>query len=156
MNFRDGIIKHVHGYVHTAPCHTQIVRPTQTWNGCPHMPTCILTSPLSHDLCKCWTRSVSTYGITRQELFDIVRCSQVRLTRKRRLYHIYNDMVSTAYALHMIMIFHASTKWRHQMETFSALLANCAGNSPVTGEFPAQRQVTRSFDVSFDLRLNKQ
>ena len=45
--------------------------------------------------------------------------------------------------------------WRHQMETFSALLAICAGNSPVTGEFPAQRPVTRSFDVFFDLRLNK-
>ena len=40
------------------------------------------------------------------------------------------------------------------METFSALLAICAGNSPVTGEFPAQRPVTRSFDVFFDLRLN--
>ena len=45
--------------------------------------------------------------------------------------------------------------WRHQMETVSALLAICAGNSPVPGEFPAQRPVTRSFDVSFDLRLNK-
>ena len=45
--------------------------------------------------------------------------------------------------------------WRHQMETFSASLAICAGNSPVHGEFPAQRPVTRSFDVSFDLRLNK-
>ena len=33
--------------------------------------------------------------------------------------------------------------WRHQMETFSALLALCAGNLPVTGEFPAQRPVTR-------------
>ena len=47
------------------------------------------------------------------------------------------------------------TWWRHQMETFSALLAICAGNSPVTGEVPAQRLVTRSFDVFFDLRLNK-
>ena len=47
------------------------------------------------------------------------------------------------------------TWWRHQMETFSALLAICAGNSPVTGEFPAQRPVTRSFDAFFDLRLNK-
>ena len=45
--------------------------------------------------------------------------------------------------------------WRHQMETFSALLAICAGNSPVTGEYPAQRPVTQSFDVFFDLRLNK-
>ena len=34
----------------------------------------------------------------------------------------------------------------------------CAGNSPVTGEFPAQRPVTRSFDVFFDLNkwLSKQ
>ena len=45
--------------------------------------------------------------------------------------------------------------WRHQMETFSVLLAICAGNSPATGEFPAQRPVTRSYDVFFDLRLNK-
>ena len=48
-----------------------------------------------------------------------------------------------------------STWWRHQIETFSALLAICAENSPVPGEFTAQRPVTRSFDVSFDLRLNK-
>ena len=41
------------------------------------------------------------------------------------------------------------------METFSALLAICAGNSPVPGEFPAQRPVTRSLDVFFDLRLNR-
>ena len=42
-------------------------------------------------------------------------------------------------------------KWKH----FSALLAICAGNSPVPGEFLAQRPVTRSFDVFFDLRLIK-
>ena len=41
------------------------------------------------------------------------------------------------------------------METLSALLAICAGNSPVPGEFPTQRPVARSFDVYFDLRLNK-
>ena len=41
------------------------------------------------------------------------------------------------------------------METFSALLAICAGNSPASGEFPAQRPVTWSFDVFFDLCLNK-
>ena len=32
---------------------------------------------------------------------------------------------------------------------------SCAGNSPVTGVFPSQRPVTRSFNVFFDLRLNK-
>ena len=41
------------------------------------------------------------------------------------------------------------------METFSALLALCAGNWTVTGEFPVQRPATRSFDVFFDLHLNK-
>ena len=40
-------------------------------------------------------------------------------------------------------------------ETISALLAVCAGNSPAPGEFPTQRTGTRSFDVFFDLRLNK-
>ena len=40
--------------------------------------------------------------------------------------------------------------WRLQMVTFSALLALCVGNSPVSGEFPSQRPVTRSFDVFFD------
>ena len=45
--------------------------------------------------------------------------------------------------------------WRHQKETFSALLARCAGNTPVPGDFPAQRPVTRSFDVFFYLHPNK-
>ena len=49
----------------------------------------------------------------------------------------------------------ASAWWRHQMKTFSALLAICAENSPVPGEFSTQRPVTRSFDVYFDLRPNK-
>ena len=46
-------------------------------------------------------------------------------------------------------------KWRrHQMETIGALPALCAGNSPVIGEFPSQRPMTRSYDVFFHLRLN--
>ena len=38
--------------------------------------------------------------------------------------------------------------WRQQMGTFSALLALCEANSSVTGDFPSQRPVTQSFDVS--------
>ena len=69
--------------------------------------------------------------------YDIAcRCRQITSTREQLLDTLY-------------------PWWRHQMETFSALLAICAGNSPVTGEFPEQRPVTRSFDVFFDLRLNK-
>ena len=41
------------------------------------------------------------------------------------------------------------------METFSALLAICVGNSPVAGEIPAQRPVTRSFGVFFDMCLEQ-
>ena len=50
---------------------------------------------------------------------------------------------------------HITSWWRHQMETFAALLDLCAGNSPVSGEFPSQRPVTRSFDVLFDIGLKK-
>ena len=55
----------------------------------------------------------------------------------------------------MQALYSVNTWWRHQMETFSALLAICVGNSPVTDEFPEERSVMRSFDVFFDLRLNK-
>ena len=41
-------------------------------------------------------------------------------------------------------------KWKHFPQYWPF-----AENSPVTGEFPSQRPVTRSFDIFFDLRLNK-
>ena len=56
---------------------------------------------------------------------------------------------------HSVVAFSCKTWWRYQMETFSSLLALCAGNLPVTGEFPSQRPVTRNFDVFFDQRLYK-
>ena len=84
---------------------------------------------------QCWQRSVS--------LYNIAPLSHNELSKKhapfcRQLWRPEKNI------------------WRrHQMETFFALLALCTGNSPVTGEFPSQRPVTRSFDVFFDLRLNK-
>ena len=51
-----------------------------------------------------------------------------------------------------LTIVYSNFQSKHQS---SALLANCAGNSPVPGEFPIKRPVTRSFDVYFDLRPNK-
>ena len=48
------------------------------------------------------------------------------------------------------------TWWRHQMETFSSLLALCDGKPPVIWRWiPLTKPVTRSFDVFYDLRLNK-
>ena len=49
---------------------------------------------------------------------------------------------------------HRHSWWRHQIETFSALLALCAGKSSVTGEFPSQRPVMQNY-VFCDLCLNK-
>ena len=70
------------------------------------------------------------------------------LPRRRSWYSVQqhtHDMVSLK----------TSQWWRHQMETFSALVAICVENSPVTGEFSAQMPVTWSFDVFFDVCLNK-
>ena len=39
--------------------------------------------------------------------------------------------------------------------SISVLLALCVGYSPVPGEFPSQRPVTRSFDIFFEQCLNK-
>ena len=67
--------------------------------------------------------------------------------------HTHN---SSQYLFTPFVLFHGFYSWwRHQMENFSALLAISAGNSPVIGEFPTQRPVTRSFDIFFDLRVNK-
>ena len=73
--------------------------------------------------------------------------------KEKRIYPILKLCISDAETFSRFT--RRTTWWRHQMETFSALLAICAGNSPVPGEFPAQRPVRRSFDVFFDLRLNK-
>ena len=65
-------------------------------------------------------------------------------------------MVGIHLILHAVIHRRFSTTWgRHQMEAFSALLALCEGNSPVTGEFLSQRPATRSFDSLFNLGLNK-
>ena len=86
---------------------------------------------------------------------------RIKYTRNKRI-HLYRSTIIERGNAQGIRICAISSKaqwfipwWRHQMETFSALLAICAGNSPVPSEFPTQRPVTRSFDVVFDLRLNK-
>ena len=93
--------------------------------------------------------------------------SHLFLTVKYRYISLYNrafwkGSATSIWLSHGDMVMHICLKklshnclsswWRHQIETFSALLAICAGNSPVPGEFPTQR---RSFDVFFDLRPNK-
>ena len=69
-----------------------------------------------------------------------------------------NDAIDSMSVLFQVMTWYQKTTspwWRHLMETFAALLTICAGNSLVTGEFPSQRPVTRSFDIFFDLCLKQ-
>ena len=92
-----------------------------------------------------WTRELSYSGT----LSIHITCSP-RLASKQGFRLCLNDYINTTQYLYMYKPW-----WRHWIETLSALLAICVGISPVTGEFPAQRPVTRSFDVFFDVRLNK-
>ena len=62
-------------------------------------------------------------------------------------YNILSNISSSSAAI-------STAWWSHQMETFSVFLALCSGDSPDSGEFPAERPVTWSYDVFFDLRPN--
>ena len=76
----------------------------------------------------------------------------------RGLNHVRFDRLASIWIPRILV---ANMTWGHRgMMTSSngniyALLAICAGNSPVPGEFPTQRPVTRIFNVYFDLRPNK-
>ena len=86
--------------------------------------------------------------------------SQCRLCFQRFCYQSLKQFKSSKYYLNHVldrkeyvasilglpfMMF--SSWWRHQMKTFSSLLALCDGNPPVTGGFPSQKPVTRIYDV---------
>ena len=92
-----------------------------------------------------------TYNITSKYIATKQRVNYVRQIMTCHIRRIYKVSFAGCVArLSQIVL----SWWHHQGGIFSALLAFCAGNSPVTGEFPSQRPVTRSFDVFFDLRLN--
>ena len=94
-------------------------------------------------------------GYENQKLFV---ADQILNTCSAQRYHVWvlQYILPSWHKCAIIFCATISSWWRHQMETFSALVAFCAGNSPVPGEFSAQRPVTRSFNVFFDLNLNKQ
>ena len=88
-----------------------------------------------------------------------------RLHRSRAVsYHRNSIICSTACYVKSKKYIKAVHYWSfvkiiHRMMTSSngnifRVTGHLCGNSPVPGEFPAQRPVTRSVDVFFDLRLN--
>ena len=75
-------------------------------------------------------------------------------SRERSRIHIaiIGSFMKTAYMYqwYFIPLHDDVIKWKHFRVT-----GPLCGNSPVTGEFLSQRPVTWSFDIFFDLRLNK-
>ena len=80
---------------------------------------------------------------------DYLRATQYRADGRRWIWAIVTKSNMRFNAISHTACRGTLSWWRHQMETFSALLALCAGNSPVTAEFPSQWPMTRSFDVFF-------
>ena len=118
---------------------------------------------------QCWPRCLKPFGVTRPHGINLnflnppppswlIRIQEMEIT----LFLERTITLSSAAMRYMdfltvtLQILLPLSAWcRQQMEPFFALLALFAGNSPVTGEFPSQRPVTRSLDVFFDLWQNK-
>ena len=113
-------------------------------------------------LTKLWHDWIVWFGIRTRTIYPRFKswAHTCKTTAKRILFalEVSRYVARSLRLLFVIKLCKDSDDWRqvlswrrYQMETFSALLAICA----VPGEFPAQRPVTRSFDVFFDLRLKK-
>ena len=100
--------------------------------------------------CKCINSSIIVSSLMNATLRQIVDCLQSDNFVLQTM-----DILCYFSSLHSGLTLFPVAWWRHEMESFPALLALCAGNSPVTGEFPAQRPVTQSFEGFFDLYPNK-
>ena len=96
---------------------------------------------------------------TQYDVRALINCKSFMVIRKgqqwvRRIWKYAVLGIIKNYSLnYMVKSYRAW--WRHQMETFTALLALCEVIPPVTGGFPSQRPVTRNFDIFFVMRLNK-
>ena len=116
------------------------------------IPQC--TSPISHFQCQ---HSCGPLWYCSKKLNQMgVKClHRIHLTYNQQHTTMGKAKLGSTHYWLLVMPISLMSWWHHQMETFSTLLALCAGNSPVTGEFPSQRSATCSFDAFFHLCLNK-
>ena len=96
--------------------------------------------------CGCWCPGAQAPNHWHSQCRPSMHC--IWLVSQKAIFAVNNMIIYWVFFLQ-------NSWWHHEMETFSTLLALCAGNSPVTGEFPTQRPMTWNFDVFFDLHLNK-
>ena len=108
---------------------------------------------------RCYKEGKNYFGISPARLRIWKHWRQKRLSRARAIisHGLMRYVITYACPWYLLL---ATNSWCEAMMTssngnISTLLAISAGNSPVPGEFPAHRPVTRSFNVFFDLRLNK-
>ena len=78
------------------------------------------------------------FGAKSKKIFQ--ECSSLVILLKRLITKLIISEPATC-----LLSWFIQSWWRHQMESFSALLVLCAGNSPVTGEFPH----TKASDAEF-------
>ena len=120
------------------------------WNECVHQ--CHFTSCVIGS--RSWSKWPYVWPTQHGLVFDTVILGICNHTDHAEIYIII-ILYSTFHRLHKSWNSQPFSMMTSSNGIISALLAICAGNSPVTGEFPAQRAVMRSFDVFFDLCLNK-
>ena len=127
---------HIEGYwsYQVLLCHTNLIQYRHfLWSG----------QEISKSESECNNSKISGCWINRKFHFtDALRCS----AKNRRAM----GLVIAQLCAKIDPVMMTSSNGR-----FSELLALCAGNSPVTGECPSQRPMTPSFDIFFDLHLNK-
>ena len=99
----------------------------------------------------------SFFGFTFLNILFFSKYSCTYIFHRRSLYtfYLYWDAPRSPATALSVQLFRNIPMMTLSNGSISALLALCAENSPVPGEFPSQRPVTQSFDAFFDLRLNK-
>ena len=88
---------------------------------------------------RCYHAHITTVTHIHRNMFRAIvyiSLEYFRLCRKPCVGSRTCDMIIAESWLSVYSLSQEYTWWNHQTETFSALLAICAGNSPVTGEFP--------------------
>ena len=84
---------------------------------------------------------------------NIIMYQTVWSYAKRKIYAILVVSYKTTFCVIDMIQWSMMTSSNENIFRVTGLLC---GDSPTTGEFRAQRPVTRSYDVFFDLRLNQQ
>ena len=107
----------------------------------------VTSSAPNHYMNQCWIIPNKTLG--NQPLWSVkheINCNEFPSRQHLLLFVQWSDDGHFLWPQRMMI----SSNWG-----IFHLLAICAGDPLVTGEFPSQRPMTQSFDVFFDLHLDK-